>query len=226
MASSYQRNLSTHAEAVRANLSSSDPLNDASVNRDGVPQPFFSSSIHTEQSWPLLDGADGTFQALALMAAAVRGECPPDYSGYSDPYIRAAAARIITAYGKGYSAEAALQALFSFCRDAIAYLDHPWNVQQVQDARRTLERMTGDCVSKSVCLTTLLATQGIISRFVAQAPTGNEFNHVYVEALTAQGWIGLDPVASGTMGRPFGEIGWRQALPDYGFETSSEIFHG
>lgn len=226
MASSYQRNLSTHAEAVRANLFSSDPAFTASINRAGSPQPFFSSSSHTEQSWPLLDGADGTFQALALMAAAVRGECPPDYSGYRDPFNRAAAARIISAYGNGYSAEAAISALFAFCRDAIAYLDHPWNVQQVQDARRTLERMTGDCVSKSVCLSTLLASQNIHSRFVAQAPSGNEYNHVYVEALTDQGWIGLDPVASGTMGRPFGDIGWRQALPDYGFESTAEIFHG
>lgn len=181
--------------------------------------PSFHSQ-HSIETWPLKDGADGTFQALMLMAQASRGECPPDYSGYQDPFNQQAARDIIQSYrSEGVNA---FPALFYFCRDRITYLDHPFNTQQVQDARRTIERRTGDCVSKSVCLATLLATQGILPRFVAQCPDGEEFTHVYVEAWDGE-WIGLDPVASGG-GRPLGEVGWRQPLPDGGFESTQEIF--
>ena len=173
------------------------------------------------QFWQLADGADGTFQALALMAAAVRGECGPDYSGFQDEFNIRAAAEIRRAYRDVTNDP--LAALFYFCRDHIAYVDHPFNTQQVQDSRRTIERRTGDCVSKSVCLATLLATQGIHSRFVAQCPDGTDYTHVYVE-VWRDGWIGLDPVANGTDNRPFGDVGWRQALPDGGFESTQEIF--
>ena len=215
---------STSKHAAMRSIPASGPLTGAYFDVQGDPQPSFFSR-HTRQSWPLLSGTAGTFQALQLMAACVRGECPPDFSGYADPIIATAAARIINNAGKGSSADAVIVALFEYCRDAIRYLDHPWNEQRVQDARRTLELGTGDCVSKSVCLSTLLASQGIPSRFVAQAPINNEFNHVYVEVPTVRGYVGLDPVASGTEGKPFGAVGWRQELPDYGFESTSEIFH-
>lgn len=171
-----------------------------------------------------MDGAEGTFQALDLMARAVRGECAPDFSGYDDPYNRHAARQIIAHAAPRATTWDVMAALFRWCRDRVLYVDHPWNVQQVQDARRTIERRTGDCVSKSVCLATLLASQGIVSRFVAQCPDGEDYSHVYVEAWMGWDWIGLDPVASGTEGRPLGEVGWRQALPDGGFESTQEIF--
>lgn len=182
----------------------------------------YDRSTHHVETWLLADGADGTYQSLALMAAAVRGECGPDYSGCTDPFNIRAAAVIVNAYKD--ATPDSLAALFYFCRDHITYVDHPFNTQQVQDCRRTLERRTGDCVSKSVCLATLLATQGIISRFVAQSPDGKDYTHVYVEAWRdGEGWIGLDPVANGTDNRPFGDVGWRQALPN-GFESTQEIF--
>lgn len=183
---------------------------------------LYDRSAHHVQTWPLADGANGTFQALALMASAVRGECGPDYSGFQDIYNFRAATEIIRGY-RG-SANDPLAALFYFCRDHITYIDHPLNTQQVQDCRRTLERRTGDCVSKSVCLSTLLASQGIHSRFVAQCPDGQDYTHVYVEAWDGERWIGLDPVASGTDNRPLGDVGWRQMLPDGGFESTQEIF--
>lgn len=186
------------------------------------PLFLYEPSRHHTQTWPLLDGADGTFQALALMAAAVLGDCPPDYSGYQDEFNLRAAAEIIRGYKGAMNDPAA--ALFAFCRDQLSYLDHPFNTQQVQDARRTIERRTGDCVSKSVCLATLLATQGIHSRFAAQCPDGKEYSHVYVEARIGGAWVSLDPVANGTDGRPLGGVGWRQSLPNGGFESTQEIF--
>lgn len=186
---------------------------------------LYDRSQHHVQTWLLKEGADGTFQALALMASAVRGEGPPDYSGYQDEFNIRAAGDIISAY-TAYTgiSQYPVAALFYFCRDQIEYLDHPFNTQQVQDCRRTLEKRSGDCVSKSVCLATLLATQGVHSRFVAQCPDGEEYSHVYVEAWLSDAWVSLDPVASGTGNRPLGGIGWRQPLSDGSFESTQEIF--
>jgi len=181
-----------------------------------------SQPLHSRQDWPLADGADGTFQALDLMARAVRGECGPDFSGYNDEYCQGAAMSIAGHLGEDELATGAtIAALFYFCRDQIEYIDHPFNVQQVQDCRRTIELGTGDCVSKSVCLSTLLAACGIESHFVAQSLDGREYSHVYVELRDG---TALDPVANGKGNRPLGEIGWRQQIPDYGFETPQEIF--
>lgn len=167
---------------------------------------------------PLLGGVDGTFQTLAAMAQAVRGEIPPDFSGYSDSY-NAAAASSITGGSMGDVA-----ALLRYCRDAITYIDHPFNMQVVKDCRRTLESNSGDCVSKSVCLATLLACCGIESRFVAQASDGANYDHVYVQAYIDGQWVSLDPTADGHEGRPLGDIGWSQALPEGAGEMPYTIF--
>ncbi len=169
---------------------------------------------------PLADGSAGTFQTLEAMAQAVRGEIPPDFSGYLDEFnIRAA--RDICAWGSspGHNTQRQIAALFNYCSRKIYYLEHPINQQVCQDARRTLELGTGDCVSLSVCLATLLACLGYHSRFVAQCLDGEDFSHVYVEVLTPNSnWLALDPVARD---KP---MGWRQAKPDGGFETTWLIF--
>lgn|SRR5215813_676110 len=173
------------------------------------------ASITTE---PLREGADGTFQTLAAMAQAVLGQIPPDFSGYQDSYNVTAAGVIA---GGSASAPAAL---LRYVRDQIAYVEHPINQQTVQDCRRTLELGSGDCVSKSVCLSTLLACLGIVSRFVAQASDGQNFDHVYVQAHLNGAWVSLDPVADGQAGRPFGDVGWSRSLPEGGIETPFNIF--
>lgn len=169
---------------------------------------------------PLREGSAGTFQTLDAMARAVRGEIPPDYSGFRDPFNQQAVNKIIGVRLGG----SIISPLFNFIRDEIAYALHPWDMQVVQDCRRTLELRSGDCVSKSVCLATLLAARGIKSRFVAQCPDGEGFNHVYVEFQTFNGaWVALDPTADGRDFRPFGDVGWFQRLPDGGCETTYNI---
>lgn len=167
----------------------------------------------------LQPGAEGTFQTLDAMAACVRGECPPDFSGWQDEWVRRSAEDIV-ANVPGQDAVGEIAALFNFVKDSITYRQHPLNQQRVQDCRRTLEIGSGDCVSKSVCLATLLAALGYESRFVAQSPDGNEYTHVYVEVqMDGVGWLALDPVAETQ------PMGWTQPLPDGGFETTWRIFN-
>lgn len=161
----------------------------------------------------------GTFQALDAMRLAVLGAMPPDFSGYADSFNKGVADAICNgAVGLDTRPDSAqIAALFDFVSHSLAYVPHPFNQQVVQDCRRTIEIGSGDCVSKSVCLATLLACQGIRSRFVVQND-GDEFFHVYVEALTPSGWMALDPVATDEA------QGWTQPLPDGGFQTTWEIF--
>jgi|SRR5882672_377387 len=194
--------------------------NSRAVSKTGNYTPMnrsYAASLHVE---PLQDGIDGTFQTLAVMRSAVLGQIPPDYSGYEDPYNNQMAMHIVGGPWRSLAPDKLLQ----FVRDQILYIDHPWNMQVVKDCRRTLESKTGDCVSKSVCLATLLATWGIHSQFVAQAPNGEDYDHVYVQAFVNGQWVSLDPTADGRDGRPFGEVGWSQKLPDGGIETPYSIF--
>lgn len=174
--------------------------------------------IPTIEYRPLAEGSSGTFESLDAMRAAVLGQIPPDYSGYLDEWnIRAA--EKICANVPDQNPRAQIAALFNYVAHTIKYLPHPIGQQRVQDCRRTLELGSGDCVSKSVCLATLLACLGHTSRFVAQCPDGDSYSHVYVECQLADGiFLALDPVAED---KP---IGWSQPLPDGGFETTCEIF--
>ena len=185
---------------------------------------------------PLADGVSGTRQSLRAMAQAVRHGLPPEYVGFKDAYNINAANQIACDPSKGFIS------LYQYARDQIQYIDHPWHMQVVQDAKRTLQLGTGDCVSKSVLLATLLASLGVKSRFVTQATTGEGFDHVYVEVKTGQEqyaarmgqqrqyqpwrdtWLALDPTADGRDGRPLGYPGWTQRLYDGGFEMTHEIF--
>lgn len=167
---------------------------------------------------PLFDGDAGTFQSLDAMKQAVVYGLPPEYSNYQDPLV-IRAARSICAGTSGQDAKAQIAALFDFVSHQLKYEPHPFNQQVVQDCKRTIEIGSGDCVSKSVCLSTLLACLGHISRFVAQCSDGEDFSHVYVEALIDdETWLALDPVAEDQ------PMGWSQPLPDGGFETTWEVF--
>lgn len=165
----------------------------------------------------LESGSEGTYQTLDAMAACVRGECPPHFSGCHDEWIRQKAESIVRSV-QGQDADGEIKALFDFVRDKITYRKHPINQQRIQDCRRTLELGSGDCVSKSVCLATLLAALGYEPRFVAQCPDGDDYTHVYVEVENASGWFPLDPVAETQ------PMGWTQPLQEIGHETIQAIF--
>lgn len=183
-----------------------------------LSQSGFDSLDSGVSYFPLSEGVAGTFESLDAMAQCVRGDCPPDFSGFQDEFNRQAAERLV-AEVPSQDVRGEINAVFLFVRDQIPYRKHPFNQQRVQDCRRTLELGSGDCVSKSVCLATLLFALGYEARFVAQCPDGVEFSHVYVEARDDFGnWIALDPVAEDQ------PMGWSQSLPYGGFETTWQIF--
>src|SRR5215475_2175834 len=163
-------------------------------------------------------GDDATFDTLSAMRDAVLIGLAPEYSCYQDEFnIRAAHA--ITSGATQHARMDVIAALFDFAAHQIQYVAHPLNEQTLQDAKRTMRKGEGDCVSLSVLLATLLAAVGIRSRFVAQWVDGREASHVYVEAELEDGtWIALDAVASGE------PMGYRQPLQTGGFEVSQEIF--
>lgn len=172
---------------------------------------------HSVEYWPLPDGDAGTFTTLDAMKACVLGQVLPDRSGYQDDFnIRAA--NNICAKSPSNKSQARIAALFDFCAHKIQYLEHPINQQVCQDARRTIEIGSGDCVSKSVLLATLLACLGYRPYFIAQWPDGEDASHVYVGLNIEGKETHLDPVASD---KP---MGWSQPLLDGGFECAWPIF--
>lgn len=154
--------------------------------------------------------AAGTERTLAVMAAAVRGDLPPDNSGFRDEVIRRTAVDVCRGI-EGHDFLGEVASLFFFVRDKIRYRKDPIDTERVQDAKRTLELRSGDCDDKCVLLASMLAAMGHLPQFVVQAQDGKTFDHVYVEAWSdeAGDWIALDPTADGLHGRPRGVAGWR-----------------
>jgi hypothetical protein len=173
-------------------------------------------SSHSIEYRALADGNWGTFQTLDAMRDAVLGRIPPDYSGYKDSFVCRAAYSICAK--SGCSSQAQIAALFNFVTHQIKYEAHPIDQQTLQDARRTIEIGSGDCVSKSVLLATLLACFGHRPYFLAQWTDGESASHVYVGLNFNGEELRLDPVADD---KP---MGWSQPLLDGGFEYRQEIF--
>jgi hypothetical protein len=165
---------------------------------------------------PLPDGDDGTYITLNAMKDAVLGRIGPDYSGYKDSFVCKAAHQICQS--SGCSSHGQIAALFNFVTYQIEYEAHPIDQQTLQDARRTIEIGSGDCVSKSVLLATLLACFGHRPYFIAQWVDGQSASHVYVGLNFNGEELRLDPVAED---KP---MGWSQNTLDGGFEIIWEIF--
>lgn len=179
--------------------------------------PFAPAVSHSIEYRSLPDGDAGTFETLDAMKACVLGQVPPDYSGYRDGFNCRVAADIC-ATTPGHAAMSQVAALFDFVAHKITYEPHPIDQQVCQDARRTIELGSGDCVSLSVCLATLLACLGYQPYFIAQWLDGESASHVYVGLKLNGEELRLDPVASD---KP---MGWSQELLDGGFEVAWEIF--
>lgn len=152
-------------------------------------------------------GFHGTALTLATMAAAVRGELPPDYRGFRDERLRHAALSILQ-HVPGHQHAEELAALLAFVRDRVQYRLDPVDTERVQDAIVTMQLNSGDCDDKCVLLASMLASIGHLPRFVAQH-NGNEFNHVYCEAFLYGKWLALDPTADGRGGLAVAGLDWR-----------------
>lgn len=156
----------------------------------------------------LHQGVEGTKRTLQIMAQAVRGELPPDYSGFQDEFIRQTAINVCVSV-QGHDSVGEIMALFFYTRDQVAYRRDPVDTERVQDARRTIELRSGDCDDKCVLLASLLASMGYLPRFVVQTQDGNNFDHVYIEVENEGRWIALDPTADGSKGIALATLNWR-----------------
>lgn len=185
---------------------------DSPIQRDDAfgGNPFsFGAFPASARHIPLAQGAIGTFQTLEAMASCVKGEIAPDFCGYECLKVNRLADQLST-----------IEACFDYVAKQIKYEAHPIDQQIVQDACRTVQFKTGDCVSKSVLLATLLGALGYHCKFIAQYWDDSQmYSHVYVLVTDEYGQeIRLDPVADRE------PMGYSQPLPDGGFETSYEIF--
>lgn len=144
--------------------------------------------MYVDQVWSgqLLDGTPGTNQTLDWMAWLVRRDS-------RDLQLRGVALDLVGNCG-GHDFSCEIESLYNFVRDRITYRRDPVQVESVQDAKRTLFVFkAGDCDDLVVLLATLLATLGHRSRFVVLGRTREKYTHVYLEVLTQQGWMALDP---------------------------------
>lgn len=169
-------------------------------------------TIPLKQTFKLSQGRAGVFETAEMMAACVRGEIGPDYAGFESPAIKQLAATIEGEFfGLSFP-----ESVFSYTQSRIRYEEHPLDTQIVQDALATIREGKADCVSMSVLIATLLASRDFPVWFVLQ-DTGSEYTHVYCEALINGKLTALDAVSKDPMG-------WRQTLPETGFETTWPIF--
>lgn len=184
-------------------------------------KPFSFAAAYSFFTESLASGTAGTFQTLEAMKQCVLGNVPPDFCGYQHDWVRETA-RAIASDTNSRDRLGPIKQIFDFIRDSVKYIPHPIDQQVVQDCCRTIQFASGDCVSMSVCLATLLASLGYQVRFVAQYYDDNQlYSHVYCECQNDDyGWIALDAVAKD---KP---LGWSQKLPNNGFETTYEIFEG
>lgn len=178
--------------------------------------PVFNERIIADNAnhfYSLQPAATGIYQSLEAMAACVRGEIAPDYAGFDNPKVCQKLQEIQLADW----ANSPEMAIFNYCQNQIDFVLHPPEMQIVQDALVTIEKGSGDCVSKSVLLATLLAAACVPVWFVTQNVDGQEFSHVYCEAVVDGKLMALDSSAN----HP---AGWRQLLQPAGFETTWLIF--
>jgi transglutaminase-like putative cysteine protease len=146
-------------------------------------------TVATLQGLP--DGVTGTAETLAKMRDVVRAAVrSPSQT------VREAALRILsTVPQRKWLRE--IQALHAFVRDKIRYVTHPVGVQIIQTPEKTLEYAAGNCVDKSVLLSSLLEATGHPTQFVALVIRGQQngqFSHVIVETKAGSKWMPLESI--------------------------------
>ena len=167
------------------------------------------SSGFVSGQYKLQPNSAGIFQSLDAMSACVRGEVGPDFAGWQNPQIQSFKNSLIASNPFQDPAFT----IFDFVQSEIKYVPHPPDQQVIQDALVTIREKSGDCVSKSVLLATLLRANQTPVWFVAQCLNGLDYSHVYCEALINGKVYALDAITN----EP---AGWSQPCGQTGFETT------
>jgi hypothetical protein len=138
-------------------------------------------------------GTPGIRRTAEQMARFVRSDC-------RNQAVRTVAESIVSGC-EGHDFTGEIEALFRYARDRVVYRRDPVDTERVSGAMGTVRSGVGDCDDKVVLLATLLCAMGHESRFVIISQSGGDWDHVYLEVRTAQGWQAADPT------NPNGEIG-------------------
>lgn len=157
-----------------------------------LPAPEFETGRYRLLGIP--EGVEGVRVTLEHMRRLVR-----QYR--TAPPIRELALQLTAAapnHGDGWAQE--VDALFSFVRDHIRYVQDVQDVETLQSPLDTLELGAGDCDDKSILLAALLAATGHPSRFVAVGFSPDAFEHVFVETKIGRDWIALETTKNVDMG--------------------------
>jgi len=124
-------------------------------------------------------------KTLAVMRELVKRDA-------ADTVLRRFAVQLVSDC-RGHDFRCEVEQCFRFVRDAITYRRDPAAVEYIQDAREMLCTRVGDCDEKACLLASLLGALGHKSRFVVTGHTRGSYSHVYLEVLTRNGWLPLDP---------------------------------
>lgn len=141
----------------------------------------------------LPNGNAGAYATVAAMRAMVRRY-------RTHPAIRSAALSItFTTPERDQLSE--VDALFSFVRDHVRYVRDVRGVETLATPTKTIELLAGDCDDQSTLLAALLESIGYPTRFVIAGYNGSPYYaHVYLQALTREGWVNLDPTEDHAVG--------------------------
>lgn len=86
-----------------------------------------------------------------------------------------------------------VRALFEFVRDSVRYTRDVNGVETVANPAITLHRKVGDCDDKTTLFATLAEAIGYPTRLVMAGYFDSpDFEHVYCQVLTSDGWIDAD----------------------------------
>ncbi|MEX1159542.1 MAG: transglutaminase-like domain-containing protein [Balneolaceae bacterium] len=87
-------------------------------------------------------------------------------------------------------------AVYSWMKKNIAYVNDPSGIEWLQTAKRTMDQKFGDCDDQSVLAGALLSSIGVPVRFkVVKANPDNRsaYSHVYLQYHDKSSWKGFDP---------------------------------
>lgn len=133
-------------------------------------------------------GDDATYTTLRIMRQYVR-------EAIRDPnqFLREFALSLVADLpARNWLAE--VDALHSFVKNEIRYVQDPVGLELVATPLKTLDYAQGDCDDKSTLLAALLESIGHPAQFVAVGIQGGPFSHVLVETKIGENWVPLETI--------------------------------
>lgn len=135
------------------------------------------------------------------------------HKGKGDMKVRDLVEQICSTLQQGDYASEVLACYYWVCQH-VRYLRDPHGLEFVKEPARTLESRSGDCDDIAVLLAAMMMSCGNRCRFVLVGfKSGGEPSHVYVEVLTPNGPVALDPVANRETAAMQGKVQVRVEIP-------------